>query len=230
MQPKDSEQIEHLFHAALDMKAEDRSAYLAAACSGDESLYSEVSSLIAAFENGNGLMDQPAFSLCMQVLGNELTESIAGKQFGPYKVLTTLGKGGMGEVYLAEDARLGRRVALKFLSGEFVGDNWAKRQLIKEAQAVAMLDHPNICHVYGIEEYDERSFIVMQYVEGETLADLIRANSLQASQVLPLAQQIAGAVAEAHAHGIIHRDIKPTNIMVTLSGQAKVLDFGLAKT
>jgi tetratricopeptide (TPR) repeat protein/predicted Ser/Thr protein kinase len=136
----------------------------------------------------------------------------------------------MGEVYLAQDTKLGRKVALKFLSPEFVGDNWAKRQLMREAQAVAMLDHPNICPVYGIEEHEGHSFIVMQFVEGETLADMIRAQPLSAEQVLPLAQQIVGALAEAHSHGIIHRDIKPRNIMVTNTGQARVLDFGLAKT
>ena len=135
----------------------------------------------------------------------------------------------MGEVYLAEDTKLGRKVALKFLSPEFVGDNWAKRQLIKEAQAVAMLDHPNICSVYGFEEHDEHSFIVMQYVEGDTLATLITEKKLEVDRVIDLTQQIVGAIAEAHAHSIIHRDIKPGNIMVTNMGQVKVLDFGLAK-
>jgi serine/threonine-protein kinase len=123
-----------------------------------------------------------------------------------------------------------RKVALKFLSSDFITDNWAKRQLIKEAQAVARLDHPNICAVYDFEEIGEHSFIVMQYIEGQTLSDLIRKKSLQSEQVVNLAQQIANALADAHAHGIIHRDIKPKNIMVTPSEQVKVLDFGLAKT
>src|SRR4030095_11235173 len=151
-------------------------------------------------------------------------------EVGPYKILSALGQGGMGAVYLAENRRLNKKVALKFLSSEFITDNWAKRQLVKEAQAVAMLDHPNICAVYDFEEIGEHSFIVMQYVEGQTLSDLIRKKSLKPGQVVVLAQQIANALADAHAHGIIHRDIKPKNIMVTSSEQVKVLDFGLAKT
>lgn len=230
MQTKDWQQIEDLFHLAMAMDASERSLYLHNACSGDESLHKEVESLIRALESSDGLMEQPAFELGMKVLQADHADSIVGTMVGAYKILAPLGKGGMGEVYLAEDTRLGRKVALKFLSPEFVGDNWARRQLIKEAQAVAMLDHPNICPVYGIEEHEGHSFIVMQYVEGKTLADIIRTQALSADQVLPLAQQIVGALAEAHAHGIIHRDIKPKNIMVTTSGQVKVLDFGLAKT
>ena len=175
-------------------------------------------------------MEQPAFKIGLEVLHSNGANPMVGQTVGPYKVIRALGKGGMGEVYLAEDSRLGRKVALKFLSAEFVGDNWAKRQLIKEAQSVAMLDHPNICPVYGLEESDGLSFIVMQYVEGETLAALIAGRRVDSTQLLPLAQQIVSALAESHAHSIIHRDIKPKNIMVTPGGQVKVLDFGLAKT
>lgn len=231
MPGKDQQQVEAIFHSALDMPAENRAAYLAEASSGDESLYVEVESLISALENNGGaFLDESTLRLGMEVLSNSLNDSMTGKSIGAYKVLAPLGKGGMGEVYLAEDTRLGRKVALKFLSREFVGDNWAKRQLVKEAQAVAMLDHPNICPVYGMEEYDDHSFIVMQYVEGKTLADLIRTGSMPDNQVLSVAQQIVGALVEAHAHGIIHRDIKPKNIMVTPANHVKVLDFGLAKT
>jgi serine/threonine-protein kinase len=230
MKPKDWDQIEGLFHAALAMKAGQRARYLRQACAENESLQKEVESLISALESSNGLMEQSAFELGMKVLLGNQADSMVGKVVGAYEIQKLLGKGGMGEVYLAEDTRLGRKVALKFLSPEFVGDHWAKRQLIKEAQAVAILDHPNICPVYGIEEHEGHRFIVMQYVEGETLADMIRTQVLSADWLLPLSQQIVGALAEAHAHGIIHRDIKPRNIMVTNSGQVKVLDFGLAKT
>jgi serine/threonine protein kinase/Tfp pilus assembly protein PilF len=230
MKHNDQKQIETLFHEALEIKAEDRAAYLSAACGGDSNLLREVESLLNAFEDSNGFIEEPAFELGMKVMGVNSNGSFAGGQIGAYKILKPLGRGGMGEVYLAEDTRLGRKVALKFLSSEFVGDNWARSRLIKEAQAVAMLDHPNICAVYGIEEHNDHSFIVMQYVEGQTLAELIRAHLVSADQILPIAQQIVSAVAAAHAQGIIHRDIKPTNIMVTPSGQVKVLDFGLAKT
>ena len=230
METKQWERIEELFHATLQLEAAERSGYLLRECLDDEALRREVESLITSFENSPAFINSPDLSLGMRVLSNESSDSMVGKSVGQYRIVSALGQGGMGEVYLAEDTKLGRKAALKFLSQEFVSDNWAKRQLIKEAQAVAILDHPNICPVYGIEEIGGHSFIVMQYVEGETLADLIRNHSLQANQIVPLAQQIVGAVAEAHAHGIIHRDIKPRNIMVTPSGQVKVLDFGLAKT
>ena len=223
------EHIEELFHATLALETADRSGYLRDQCSSDGELRSEVESLLAAFENSNGFIEEPAVNLAFEVLQTTDYETLAGQTIGPYKILKRLGKGGMGEVYLAEDTRLGRQVALKFLTPAFIDDLWAKEYLINEAKAVAMLDHPNICAVYGIEHLDEHNFIVMQYVEGETLADLIRSG-LTIDQILPLARQIASALAEAHTHGIIHRDIKPRNIMVTPSGQVKVLDFGLAKT
>src|SRR5439155_16240311 len=230
MVDKSLEYIENIFHVAITLKAAERASYLAEACGDDVIARQEVESLVSAYEEGDGLLNENAVTLGMRVLGSVAEESITGKEIGSYKILGFLGKGGMGEVYLAEDPVLNRKVALKFLSAEFIEDSWAKRQLIKEAQAVAMLEHPNICAVYGFEEVDEYSFIVMQYVEGRTLAELISTKGIPIDEVVPLAQQIVSAVAEAHAHGIIHRDIKPKNIMVTAGGQAKVLDFGLAKT
>jgi serine/threonine-protein kinase len=223
-------EIEEVFHLAMEVSPEERSSYLDRACSDDDELRQEVDSLIQAYASNSGLLDEGAVTLAMKVLGSTSTDSMTGKEVGPYKILRLLGQGGMGAVYLAENRRLNKKVALKFLSAEFFEDNWGKRQLIKEAQAVAMLDHPNICAVYDFEEIDDHSFIVMQYIEGQTLADLIRTKSLKSDQFIPLSQQIANALADAHAHGIIHRDIKPKNIMVTPSEQVKVLDFGLAKT
>src|SRR5215204_1602730 len=230
MADKNLKQVESVFHAALDLPAEDRQSYIRQACNGDEALLAEVSSLISSIDNSNGFMEQPVLTAGFNVLLNSSKDSLLGKSLGVYRIIAPLGKGGMGDVYLAEDTRLNRKVALKFLSMEFVGDNWAKRQLLKEAQSVAMLDHPNICQVYGIEDHDERSFIVMQFVKGTTLAELIHKQTLTNDEVLSLAKQIVSALAEAHAHGIIHRDIKPKNIMVTANQQVKVLDFGLAKT
>jgi serine/threonine protein kinase len=226
----DLTQVETLFHAALELPAGERRAYVEQACNGDEALFSEVSTLLASVESSNGFMEHPALSAGWNVLLSTSKNSLLGKSLGVYKIISPLGQGGMGDVYLAEDTRLNRKVALKFLSMEFVGDNWAKRQLLKEAQSVAMLDHANICQVYGIEDHDEHSFIVMQYVKGTTLADLIHQRSLTVQEVLSLAKQIVSALSEAHAHGIIHRDIKPRNIMVTANQQVKMLDFGLAKT
>lgn len=146
-----------------------------------------------------------------------------------YRIISKLGEGGMGEVYLGEDTRLGRRVAIKLLPLKSAGDDNARRRLLREAQAAATLDHPNICSIHEIGEEAGTSFIVMQYIEGETLASRIRRNPLDLREALEVATQIADALAEAHSRGIIHRDIKPQNIMLTARGQAKVLDFGLAK-
>ena len=230
MAHKDLTQVESVFHAALELPVAERRAYIQQACNGDEALLAEVSSLLLSVESSNGFMEQPALTAGLNVLLNTSKDSLLGKSLGVYKIISPLGQGGMGDVYLAEDTRLNRKVALKFLSMEFVADNWAKRQLLKEAQSVAMLDHPNICQVYEIEDYEERSFIVMQYVKGTTLADLIHERSLTVDEVLSLAKQIVSALSEAHAHGVIHRDIKPRNIMVTTTQQVKMLDFGLAKT
>lgn len=230
MEVKDWQRIESMFHAALSLDAEARVAYLDRACKDDEELRAEVTSLLAAFKGRESFMEEPAFALGMKVLSSDTIESLAGELIGPYKILRQLGKGGMGEVYLAEDTRLNRLVALKFFADRFVDNALARRQLVKEAQAVAMLEHPNICAVYGLEEADGHNFIVMQYVEGETLATILRGQRIDAARALNFAKQIVSALAEAHAHGIIHRDIKPQNIVVTTDGRVKVLDFGLAKS
>jgi Tol biopolymer transport system component/predicted Ser/Thr protein kinase len=146
-----------------------------------------------------------------------------------YRIINKLGAGGMGEVYLAEDTKLDRQVAIKFLPPESIADEQAKKRLIREAKAAAKLDHSNICSIYEVAEEEGRAFIVMQYVEGETLAARIQRQPLEAKETLDLAVQVADAFAQAHARGIIHRDIKPANIMLSAQGQAKVMDFGLAK-
>jgi TolB-like protein/predicted Ser/Thr protein kinase len=223
------QQLQGLFHVALPLGGEERAVYLARACAGDEELRREVESLIGAYEEHEDFLEQPALSMGMRVLSSESAEDLTGRSVGSFKVLRLLGRGGMGDVYLAEDAQLGRKVALKFLSSKLAHSQWAKRQFAKEAQAVAMLDHPNVCAVHGFEEADGHRFIVMQYVEGQRLDQLIQGNLHGLGDALSLAVKIAGALAAAHAHGIIHRDIKPSNIMVTAEGKLKVLDFGLAK-
>jgi TolB-like protein/predicted Ser/Thr protein kinase/Flp pilus assembly protein TadD len=231
MMSDDWQRIEELFHDAIELPASDRAAYLSAVCGEDSSLRSEVEAYLAAYDTNPELLEAPVYKLGLQMLSKSASRpSLEGKQIGPYRILRQLGEGGMGEVYLAEDNRLNREVALKFLSQRLAPDAWAKRRLKKEAQAVAKLDHPNICPVYGFEELDGHSFIVMQYVEGETLYSLAQKNTLPLELVTKVAHQIAGALAEAHAHGIIHRDIKPKNIMVSSGGHVKVLDFGLAKS
>ncbi|HKS42808.1 MAG TPA: serine/threonine-protein kinase, partial [Blastocatellia bacterium] len=215
MSPDDWLRAEELFHIVIAMSAEERPAYLTRACSQDASLRAEVESLIAAFENQPELMNHPVLSLGLQALSDKLDEApLVGKQIGPYAVLELLGRGGMGDVYLAMDGRLDRKVALKFLSSKLIDDAWAKRQFIKEAHTVAKLNHPNICAVYEFEEYDGYRFIAMQHVEGETLASLISKRLIEPEQILPIAIQIVSALVEAHSHGISHRDIKPQNIII----------------
>lgn len=148
---------------------------------------------------------------------------------GHYEIRAKLGAGGMGEVYLADDTRLHRKVAIKFLPPESTADTRAKRRLVREAQAAAALDHPNICAIYEVGEEDGHAFIVMQYLEGETLAARIYRKPLELKESLGFAIPAADALAEAHSRGIIHRDIKPQNLMITARGQVKILDFGLAK-
>ncbi len=152
-----------------------------------------------------------------------------GTPLGRYEIRSKLGAGGMGEVYLAEDSQLGRRVAIKLLPPETISDEHARKRLIREARAVAALDHPNICSIYEVSEADGRSFIAMQYIEGETLDLRLRRKPVELRETLTLASQIADALTEAHSHGIIHRDIKPANVIISSRGQAKVMDFGLAK-
>jgi serine/threonine protein kinase len=230
MKDNNWQRVEEIFHEAIGMNAEERDAYLARSCAGGDSLRSEVESLLSAFDNHQEFLDKPVFSLGLKIMsGKSEEELLTGKLIGSYKILTLVGKGGMGQVYLAEDTKLGRKVALKFLSSKLTDDAWARRQLMKEAQAIARLDHPNICVVHGLEEHDGYSFMVMQYIKGETLAALISKKLLDPGRICRLAVQIVSALAEAQAHGIVHRDIKPQNIMVTADGQAKVLDFGLAK-
>ncbi len=230
MRAEDWPRVEELFHAASRLGVAERDAYLARECGEDAALRREVESLVAASESNRSFMEQPLVSTGLRALYRGAGGSLAGCALGHYKVLRMLDGGGMGgEVYLAEDCRLDRHVALKFISNHYAGDEWAREQMLKEARAVARLDHPHICQVYDVEDIDGHHFIVMQYVEGETLAALMRRGRLGLERAHLLAEQIAGALAYAHARGVIHRDVKPQNIMVTPDGQAKVLDFGLAK-
>lgn len=223
------EQIENIFHRAIALNDEGRERYLLQTCGEDLLLRTEVESLLSSLEKESEFLEEPAFDLGMKVLEKRVDVSLTGREIGSYKILEKLGSGGMGDVYLAEDVRFHRKVALKFLSDSMVDDARAKRQLFREAHAVSLIDHRNICTVFDVKEIGEHSFIVMQYIEGETLSDMIRHRLIEEHQIIDLARQITEALAAAHERGIIHRDIKAGNIMVTPGGQVKVLDFGLAK-
>jgi serine/threonine protein kinase/Tol biopolymer transport system component len=152
-----------------------------------------------------------------------------GQVISHYQIVRAIGRGGMGEVYLAEDLKLGRRVTIKFLASDSTADGRGERRLVKEARAAAMLDHTNICAIHEVGEEDGRSFIVMQFIDGESLASRVRRGPLSLAEAIDVAIQVADALNHAHSRGIIHRDIKPKNLMLTPAGQVKVLDFGLAK-
>ena len=223
------QQVKEIFHSALELAPERRAAFLAEACAGHDSLRSEVESLISLHEQPGHFIDAPAFQAAAEMLADG-QEFKPGETLSHYEIRSVLGEGGMGKVYLAEDTKLKRKVALKVLPAAGSGDEEARRRLLREAQAAAALDHPNICAIYEVDEAGDTCYIAMQYVEGETLEARMEKGRLSLDDSLNIAGQIAGALCEAHAHGIIHRDVKPSNVMLSSRGQAKVLDFGLAKT
>ena len=229
MSPELWQQVERIYNEALQRELAERSAFLDEACAGDESLRREVESLLSYHEAAKGFIDEPAIEVAARQIAEDQAMKLVGQQIGSYRILSLVGAGGMGEVYVAEDVTLDRRVAIKFLSVGSQTDDQTRGRLIREAQAAAKLDHPNVCAIHEVGRHQGQSFIVMQYIEGETLAARIKNGPMPLPEVLGAAIQIAGALAEAHSHGIIHRDIKPQNIMLTSRGQIKVLDFGLAK-
>jgi len=167
--------------------------------------------------------------MAAQAQAEDHAQSRAGQQLGSYKILSLLGSGGMGEVYLARVSRLDRTIALKILPAQVASDQDRMRRFIREARAASALKHPNVTHIYEIGESDGVHFIAMEYVEGKTLAAKISGRPLKPAEIVEIGLQVADALDDAHSKGIIHRDIKPANLMLTRRGEVKVLDFGLAK-
>src|SRR5215510_5871417 len=222
-------QIESLYYTALERNADLRAAYLDQACTNDEELRREVESLLAAHEQSEGFLATPALEVAAQVIAEESGPMMRGRMIGHYQVLSLIGAGGMGEVYLAEDARLRRKVALKLLPKEFTQDRERLRRFEQEARTASALNHPNIVTIFEIGEVDGIHFIATEYIDGQTLRQRMLGDSMKLSGALDAAVQVASALSVAHEAGIVHRDIKPENIMVRRDGYIKVVDFGLAK-
>jgi len=221
--------VDKIFDDLLERPLAERAIFLERACAGDLSLKREVEALMSSHEAARTFLESHAFDGTSDSVGSPPFGSFVRSSFGSYELLRLLDAGGMGEVYLAHDTRLARRVALKILHTNFASDPERRRRFLHEARAAAALNHPNIATIHEINEANGVYFIVMEYVEGETLKTKIRNKPLAQKELYSLATQIAEALRAAHSTGIIHRDLKSANIMITAQGQVKLVDFGIAK-
>jgi eukaryotic-like serine/threonine-protein kinase len=233
MTPELHRRIGELYHGALELAPEARPDFLFRACAGDDELRREVESLLRANEESDNFISAEIAGVAAEMAEQQQNPSLApeliGQSISNYQVLSLLGKGGMSEVYLAEDIRLGRKVALKLLPSAFTHDQERLRRFEREARLVSALNHPNILTIYEIGVTSGAHFIATEFVDGQTLRERLRSGRLELDESLEIAIQITTALAAAHEAGIIHRDIKPENVMLRHDGAVKVLDFGLAK-
>jgi predicted ATPase/serine/threonine protein kinase len=228
MTPEQYEKVGQLFHAALELPRERRSSFLSGACGADVALRQEVESLLLAHEQAGDFVDRPAVTMAGEWLAQQQEHEPVSGRIGAYEVLSLIGRGGMGEVYLARDSRLGRNVAVKLLQSALTSNLDAVRRFEQEARAASSLNHPNIVTIHDIGDLLERRFIAMEFVEGQSLAAMI-GRPLEVTALARIGAQLARALSVAHAAGIVHRDIKPENVIVREDGYVKVLDFGLAR-
>lgn len=229
MTPERWQQIDRLFHSVLACPSSDRAAFLRQACAGDESLRLEVESLIESHEQSDSFIDKPAEDIAAELLTGPQTRLSPGQRIGHYTIGVLLGAGGMGEVYLAQDLKLGRQIALKLLPAAFTRQQERVRRFEQEARAASALNHPNIVTIHEIGQTDSLHFIATEFVDGETLREHMANTRMTIGEVLDVAAQVASALQAAHEAGIVHRDVKPENVMLRRDRIVKVLDFGLAK-
>ena len=220
--------VKRIHQSALDIDPSERAAFVDESCGGDEALRREVESLLTYAAEAETFLERPAVDIAATPPGESREAMLVGRTISHYQVLSLLGAGGMGEVYLARDPRLDRTVALKILPEELAADADRMQRFTREAKAASALNHPNVATIYDVGESDGISFIVMEHVEGETLLARI-SRRMTPPEVVDIAVQAADALDLAHAKGITHRDIKPANLMLTHRGHVKVLDFGVAK-
>jgi serine/threonine protein kinase len=229
MKSEEWNQIDELFQQALNLAPGERAAFLNRRCYGKEHLRQQVESLLAHHEQSDSFLEHPPGEIAAELLTLERSRFQAGQFIGHYQVVQCVGAGGMGEVYRARDLKLKREVAVKILPEEFSRDVDRVSRFQREAEVLASLNHPNIANIYHLEEQNTSRYLVLELVEGETLAERIARGPIPVDEALPFAHQIAEALEAAHEKGIIHRDLKPANIKITTDGKVKVLDFGLAK-
>jgi len=230
MDPERLRQIEERYHAALELSPAERETFIEKSCGEDEELRRELETLLALGRSSNNFFEKPPLSLAAEMFAQkEKKANLAGQEISHYKIIRLLGAGGMGEVYLAEDTKLRRQIALKILTAQFETDVERIKRFKKEARAVSALNHPNIITIYAIEETETVNFIATEFIDGQTLRERIAEKTLSWQEAVKIAVQITSALESAHSVGIIHRDIKPANIMIRRDGIVKVLDFGLAK-
>ena len=224
------QQVKDVFERALEREGAERVQFLDSVCTGEESVREEVESLLRSYGEAGNFMEAPAVAFAAKSLVGEQNKLVAGQLVKHYEIIAPIGEGGMGEVYLAKDTILGRRVALKVLP-EYVGkDPDRLRRFKQEARSASTLNHPNVCVIHEIGETDDgRPFIAMEHIDGLTLRQRMNDRAMKLGDVLEIAIQLADALTAAHEAGIVHRDIKPENIMIRRDGYVKVFDFGLAK-
>ena len=224
------QRIKEILHTAQNLPSTERADFLNRVCGSDKNMLREVESLLMADVGNEDFLTVPAYEFVAGMLADEASEFAAGQRIGRYTILSPLGTGGMGQIYLARDTALGRKIALKLISPEFSSDLDRVRLFEQEARAASALNHPNVCVIYeiGITETG-RHFISMEYIQGITLRDQLARGTFTPVEALRVAIQVSAALSIAHAVGIVHRDIKPENIMVRPDGYVKVVDFGIAK-
>ncbi len=230
MEPERWQEASRILESVLERDPPRRAAYLDDVCGNDLDLRREVESLLIASEQAGSLLDSPAMEMAAPLFAAGPATSMLGQSIRRYKIISGLGAGGMGEVYLAHDTRLGRKIALKLLPAHFTTDKDRLRRFEQEAHAASTLSHPNVCVIHEVGESENgRHYIAMEFVDGVTLRQHLAGAALKLAEALDIAIQVASALGAAHAAGVVHRDIKPENIMLRRDGIIKVLDFGLAK-